>query len=821
MTNVESGCWTRLTIKSMYKEFGSLEDLCHEIEVDKHWTGAESSLRNRYPIRFVLFENFGDFDDFVQVCQDHNVYVQSIDKWLRDGQDDKLITYSQLAALFEAYIKSLPANDFVIAPFSEITRFYDNTHYAEFDSLLKTIRLIQSPEEGQRGHQRIYVPVIGMQNKVSKFKDDPNIHIWEYRSGAEYDNYQLILTKGTTYGVKGLEEHYTLCEDLRHWIALWKNVGAKIKSQIICTSKCIFANSNNAQPDNAFKYMVCNNAFEFLTKGLRIDFGKLNAREEDMPYWEGLASNIDVADFDFDTFVNQRFNTSSLNEENAFVQIWFEYRDEFSRWLLKTYFVWKTDERNYLIRALENVASLGSSDLFSQIATQIFEEPLDETCISQRLALLREAKRQHVQITSLAEQKVKAKLSAMAADPERGPLFAMKYMSPLTLSEQCLMAEWVGQGRIEKDYIKILFPELYAYLLPSSVQTEKDNGWINEYFQEYCLSKVRNSQTENLVNKLKELNDSQVSFETWRNGFKTVKTFMHNRQDIDIYYWIDGLGVDWIPFITQVIEKHKADGVFLNEIYVAASELPTVTSVNKTKLDEMADGRLEKIGDVDKFAHTQKKYPAYLIEELRIVENAISKVLSLYNGKKIAFVSDHGISYMAQFGAGLNLAGVETDHAGRCGHWLKGSAPTDNNYLVLDDGLTLCSLNNNSLSAKTPMGQGAHGGATPEEVLVPIIIVSNQKNANVYSAKLQSNEIVASNPVVKYAIKGLGSIDTPFVTYNGADYRLHRIDGYVYKSERLNLVNTSTRITLRIGDFKQIDDLSINTGVQEDDLFGF
>lgn len=383
------------------------------------------------------------------------------------------------------------------------------------------------------------------------------------------------------------------------------------------------------------------------------------------------------------------------------------------------------------------------------------------------------------------------------------------------------MMEWVGHGKIEKNYIKILFPELYAYLLPSSVKTEKVNGWINEYFQEYCLSKVGNSQTENLANKLKELNASQVSFEAWRNGFKTVKTFMHNRQDIDIYYWIDGLGVDWIPFITQVIEKHKADGVFLNEIYVAASELPTVTSVNKTKLDEMADGKLEKIGDVDKFAHTQKKYPAYLIEEFRIVEDAISKVLSLYNGKKIAFVSDHGISYMAQFGAGLNLAGVETDHAGRCGHWLKGSAQTDNNYIVLDDGQTLCSLNNNSLSAKTPMGQGAHGGATPEEVLVPIIIVSNQKNANAYSAKLQSSEIVASSPVVRYTIKGLSSIDTPFVTYNDVDYALHNIGGDVYESERLNLVNTSTRIILHIGDFKQTDNLSINTGAQEDDLFGF
>ena len=769
----------------------------------------------------MLFENFGDFGEFVQVCQDHDVYVQSIEKWMKEGQDDKLITYSQLAALFESYIKSLPANDFVIAPFSEITRFYDNMRYAEFDSLLKTIRLIQSPEEAQSGHQRIYVPIIGMQSKVSKFKDDPNIHIWEYHSGTEYDNYHLILTNGTTYGVKGLEERYTLCEDLRHWIALWKNVGAKIKPQIICTSKCIFANSDNAQPDNAFKYTVCNNAFEFLTEGLGINLGKLSLREEDMPYWEELASCIDVTDFDFDVFVNQRFNTLNLNDENAFVQTWFEYKDTFSRWLLKTYFVWKSGERSYLIRVLENVTSLSTSDLFSQIATHIFDEPLDEASIGKRLSLLKEAKRQHVQIKSLAEQKVKAKLSAMAADPERGPLFAMKYMSPLTLSEQCLMVEWVGQGKVEKNDIKNLFPELYAYLLPSSIKTGKGNGWTNEYFQEYCLSKVGNQETGSLAKKLKELNGSQVSFETWRDGFKTVKTLMHNRQDIDIYYWIDGLGVDWIPFMTQVIDKHKADGVFLNEIYVAASELPTVTSVNKTKLDELANGKLEKIGDVDKFAHTQKTYPAYLVEEFRIVEDAISKVLSLYNGKKIAFVSDHGISYMAQFGVGLNLAGVETDHAGRCGHWLKGSAQTDNNYIVLDDGQTLCSLNNNSLSAKTPMGQGAHGGATPEEVLVPIIIVSNQKNANAYSAKLQSSEIVASSPVLRYTIKGLSSIDTPFVTYNDVDYALHNIGGDVYESERLNLVNTSTRIILHIGDFKQTDNLSINTGAQEDDLFGF
>ena len=195
----------------MYKVFSSIDDLYREMEADKHWTGAESSVRDRYPVRFVLFENFSDFADFVEVCQDHDVYVQSIEKWMAEGQDDQLLTYSQLAEKFKAYIKSLPAHDFVIAPFSEIARFYDNVHYAEFDSLFKTIRLIQSPEEAQRGHQRIYVPLIGMQGKVSKYKNDANVHVWEYLSKTEGDNYRLVLTRGTTYGVQGLAEKYTLC----------------------------------------------------------------------------------------------------------------------------------------------------------------------------------------------------------------------------------------------------------------------------------------------------------------------------------------------------------------------------------------------------------------------------------------------------------------------------------------------------------------------------------------------------------------------------------------------------------------------------------
>ena len=164
----------------MYRVFDSLESLYAEMAEDKNWKGAESTLRNRYPLRFVLFENFSDFHDFIDKCGYHHVHIQSLEGWMPDGCNEQLITYSQLAQWIEDYVKHLPYKDYVIAPFSEIARFYDNENYAEFDSLVRTIRLIESSESAQQGHQRIYVPIIGMQGKMDRFKNDPNIHLWEY-----------------------------------------------------------------------------------------------------------------------------------------------------------------------------------------------------------------------------------------------------------------------------------------------------------------------------------------------------------------------------------------------------------------------------------------------------------------------------------------------------------------------------------------------------------------------------------------------------------------------------------------------------------------
>lgn len=804
----------------MYKVIDSVEELYQEIEIDKNWTGAECSIRNRYPIRFVLFENFHDFNAFVQECSNHCVFVQGMDKWMDEDNNDELMTYSQLADRFKDYIEHLPSNDFVIAPFSEIARFYDNDKYKEFNSLIKTIRLISSPIEAQIDHQRVYIPIIGMQSKMNQFKDDPNIHIWEYRSGKDIFKYKLILTRGNTYGVRSLNECFTICSNMREWTVLWK-VGNNIKNRIICTSKTIYNNANNAHPDNAFDYVICSNVFEFLTKGLELDFGGLQFNDIDIKYWEQLASNIDISVFSFESFVHEKFNSYALNNEIDFIHIWFEYQDNFSRWLLKNYYLFKYGEVTYLNKALRLCLSQSTTELFSIIETLAYEEQLNDILLLERRKMLIEAMKFDVKITEFAENKVCNKLKFIATNPELGYQIAMKYITPLTCSERQLMIEWLGKGEISREKIQFLYPELYSYTTLSNLNLDAKNIWINSYVDEYRKSKISNSPTELMSLLISEKNASPTSFEMWYNNFKTVKTILHNREDIDVYYWIDGLGIDWISYIVEQINKHQVDGVYLNEVHIGVAELPTTTDVNKVKLDQIASpNKLKKIGDLDLYAHNHKAYPDYIINEFEIINKAISSVLTQYNGQKIAFVSDHGISYLAQFGKGLNIAGINSNHSGRCATLQNKNIINASSYIILEDQKTLCSLNYNSLTTKTPNGIGAHGGCTPEEVLVPIIVVSSKKNASVYSASLIDNEISASRPVVRYKIKGLSTVDMPSIEYNGVGYTLIKIDDCIYESERLNLVETTTQVILKINDYTQSDSVIIKTGVEEDDLFG-
>lgn len=805
-----------------YRVFNDMPSLFAYAREEKEWDGIETATLNRYPVRFILFENFEDFNEFVGGIDDaleHTVYTKSVDKWLDAEFPDALITYSDLAAYVVEYIKKLPSNDFVIAPFSELARFYNNEKYKEFDSLIGTVRLAEPPVEAQKRHQRIYIPIIGMHGKMGRFSKDPNIHIWEYKSPNPKPNYELVLTKGGTYGVQGLEGKYSVARTVTEWLSLWRR-SSVITSKIICSSKALYNSAGNAMPDNAFSYSICRNAYEFLTKGLGIDFGKVVYREEEDEYWRQLAEDVDLSDFKFESYVSQRFDTIGVSDCVGFIKTWFECDSAYDRWLLVLYYRNRFDSKDYLYRVLDRCEHLSPPTFFSNLAVTIFEEPLLDQTVIDRRNMLVEAYKHGFMLPVHTESFLKAQLKAIAAHPEKGYYAAIRLLTPLTASERELMISWYGEGNVKMQHVKSLYPELYAYLKPLTVQCNVD--WVQEYIDAYRESKLTNKVSDKLTTLVLDINRNTSCFSNWYDEFRTTKTILKSRSDIEVIYWIDGLGVDWIPYICSVIERFKHDEIYLNEVYIAAAKLPTTTAVNREDLCQIRNENLPKIGDLDSYAHKHKDYPGYIMEEIRIVTEAIESVLKSYSGKKIAFVSDHGLSYMPQLSCGMHLTGFDADHSGRCGVRCLGSPTADANYIILPDGKCVCSLNHKSLTSKVDSGCGAHGGALPEEVLVPVIIVSSQKNANQISADIITTEVSASLPVVEFKICGMTTVDIPEVIYNGITYKIKNVGNNRYVTERLNLVDTCKSLTLTIGEnYRQTYNISVQTGAEEDDLFDF
>ena len=810
----------------MYRSFSTLEELFAHIKEDKEWTGANAAQHNRYPIRFVLFDNFSDFNDFI-INRPDGIYKHSIETIIDKDFPDSFLSYTELSKEIRSFTKKSPINDFIIYPFSEMARFYDNVEQHEFDSLVTTVRGAQAPEEAQNKHVRLYIPIVGMQGKMGKFINDPDAFVWEYKSNTDKGVYTLLLTNGTTYGVSGLNENYSVVDNLSEWLKLWEK-GENVKHTIICTSPNIYANAHYAQPDNAFTYVKCKNAYQFLTQGLGLDFGMTEEPSEDeMPYWEQLASEIDFPTFDFEEFVKERLNTFTLKDGVDFIKSWFDCDTDFDRWLLKVYFHKISNVNGYINRAISQCTKLSNSELFSSIATLIFSDINKDYSISERRAAMNIAAEHGVNITDEARKKLKAKLSAIAVDPTQGGYYqAVKLLTPLTNEEFQLAIEWLAKGQIRAEEIRNVFPSLYQYLQPLSLNLlNSETQWIAEYFDAYRKSKIANTISRTVSKIITERNSNSTTFLNWMDNFKTVKTVLHNRKDIDVFFWIDGLGVDWIPFISSIIAKYSKEHVYINDIQIAVANLPTTTSNNKEILQSLLpEGvKLPKIGDLDNFAHSSKSYPQYIIDEIVHVEKAIKQVLDDYNGKKIAFISDHGLTYLSQFESGLKLAGIKSDHEGRVAKVTTESFSKDNKYIILNDGVTVCSLTHHSLTDKINFGHGAHGGCTPEEVLVPIIIVSSQKNSNTFSVNIENDEVNGTNPVLRFIIKGLNSIDVPTLEYNGVTYQLSNVGGNIYESERLTLVDTATKVTVSInGNIFDSFSIKVSTGASEDeDLFDF
>lgn len=805
----------------MYSEFLSFDELKQCVIADKQSVGVDAYTRNRYPIRFVLLDNFRDCNSFVEfLIEDCHAVLESVDKWLDADYPDIMITHTQLAEKFKEYIKSQRGNDCVIAPFSELARFYDNGEKKTFDALLKTIKAIEASVEGVERHQRVYVPVVGLEGKMEIFCHDSQSTVWRLKSGEKGLTYRLVLTNRTTFDVKGLDARYTVVGNMQEWLNIWKDPKQQTTPNIVCTSQSIYANAVYAQPDNAFSYVSCGDAYEFLTAGLQLQFGNVQCMPGDDDFWKQLASDIDVSNgFSFKNYVEDYFEVNAIDTYQQFVKLWFDRLASFDRWLLATYYKSQDGSNAFICRILDSLSNLVGNEFVEKVA---YEMTSVEPEIEVRRYCLDEALRHKVALSESAAISIKNRLENIAK--QYGVSAALRYFTGISSKEKELAVAWFAKGNINAVQLKTFFPDLYAYLSEPLGVASGVESWIADYMGEYKKAKLRNAYTDGVKNAIKLHNSDEVTFDKWYQQFSTVRTLLSNRKDIEIFYWVDGLGIDWIPLVKAILKEKKNHNIFLNEIKIARAQLPSTTAANKADLQKLLpEGyQLQKAGDLDSFAHQPTNaWPVYIIEELQVVRDIVDEITNKYNGKKIAIISDHGLSYMPQLCDGLGLAGVESDHHGRVAIKENGTFGSDSNYTRLNNGTMVCALNHNSLCCKVPKGQGIHGGCTPEEVLVPIFIISSYVNAADWSAELLTTEISGANPVLKFRIKNMPTTDIPYAEYNGRRYNLHQSDDKeVFYTDALCVDAECKTVSITIGDVIRVYNINVSAGAVEDDLFG-
>lgn len=798
----------------MLTQFADIEALMQAVEKDKTNPSNGAYEADRYPIRFVLFDNFRDCYEFISRQTSNSLFFQSIDFWLDKDSPDVIVTYSILADKIFNYARTC-AFDTVITPFSELARFYNNNTGNEFDSLIATIKGAENSTQNYQEHRRVYIPIVGLHGKMSHFANDAQCIMWYLKTSDHQLNYNLVLTDNTTYNVKGLGKKATLVHTAMEWLQIWKE--QDIKQTIICTSHAIFHNAEYAQPDNAFDYAVCNNVYHFLTDGLGLTLNLIKYKPEDEQYWLRLASEIDIDNFNFNAFFNAKFGIYDLADHKVFYQIWFKSHDAYSRWLLSAYYTTKFCDQGYICRALKNGSSYTNAEFVQNLLLTIFDLDDQAANLDERNEGLRQARSQNIVLSDEVQELLESKLKE--TEERLGTKSSLKYVTATTDVEKRLIIQWLKDGTISPTELSDVYPDLYAYLKPTFGTQDAEKIWCLSYIDAYKKAKLTNTYTEEIKGLLLLKNANEIAFNKWYNSFQTVRNIMCNRSDINIYFWIDGLGMEWIPFIKQVVDQRNDEDYYLNEVLIARAIIPTATEINKYDLQKLSGGNLPKNGDLDSDSHKSRPYPSYIIADMKKIREAVNRILDENPGKKIAIISDHGISYLPQLVPGLNLNGITGDHSGRFATWNKGPAVSDEKYKILDDQRTICALRHESLTSKVDANCGCHGGCTPEEVLVPIFIISNSKVLSSTSIVPKSLEVSASNPVVRFKVSGLSSVDTPNILYNGQQYEMHAEGGDIWCSVPLVLVSNVDKVSIVVQGLEHSYKIKLNMGVVEDDLF--
>ena len=301
-------------------------------------------------------------------------------------------------------------------------------------------------------------------------------------------------------------------------------------------------------------------------------------------------------------------------------------------------------------------------------------------------------------------------------------------------------------GYVEE--IDSIYPDLAMYLKKYVFNCGKYSEELTKYFDDYKRNKVENKVPAAFVEKVQQFASSLIytHLDTRDNVIKAISDKEHTH-----LCWIDAFGVEYLSYVTYLAKK-KGLSVSVD---IARADLPTITSINKRFFEEWNGAKKTKIEDLDDIKHEEKggfnyvnnEYPIHLVNELMIVDKVIEQAsteLALRESKQFVIVSDHGASRLAViYKQELYETDTRGEHSGRCCKKFDGCelpfAIEEDEYISLADY--------GRFKGSRAANVEVHGGASLEEVVVPIIVLKLKNNEEQQIFVIDKDNIYADRKV--------------------------------------------------------------------------
>lgn len=307
-----------------------------------------------------------------------------------------------------------------------------------------------------------------------------------------------------------------------------------------------------------------------------------------------------------------------------------------------------------------------------------------------------------------------------------------KYLTDLTPKEKKEVISMIAENNENVDIKGLLkslrktFPGLCDYLSPFHLD---DADKFEPYFNDYKVCKVLNIISPELSKIVTDQAEKREYNTIYSSRASIVSKLPSTKA---IAYFLDALGVEFLSYI-----QHRAyDKGLKLSIKLGLANLPSITSINKEFIEDFnARGvKVKNVKDLDNLKHEGQgdynyehtKYPLHLVEELDVIDKVLNDAnLDLENGEidTVYIVSDHGASRLAVINETEHFHVLEKkgEHSGRC---CPVSELSDKPECATEENGFWCLANYDRFKGGRKSSVEVHGGATLEEVVVPIITIT-------------------------------------------------------------------------------------------------